>query len=82
MNLVYFFNDSCGCCKGYEDVVDKLSTELKLSCYKQNIDEVEASYRINGIPTLILEDNGVEIFRNVGNLPYQRLIELVREYVK
>ena len=41
MKLYYLYNNHCGSCKGYETEVNKLSTELKLTPQKQNIDEIK-----------------------------------------
>lgn len=75
MDLIYYFSDSCGSCKDYSSVVDKLATELKIKAQKQNIDVVIPSYKLSGIPTIILEKDGVEIYRSVGNLPYDLLLK-------
>lgn len=75
MTLWYFYSDSCGCCKDYSEVVDKLATALKIKAQKQNIDVVNPSYKLSGIPTVILEEDGVEVYRSVGNLPYDLLLK-------
>lgn len=79
MDLMYFYSNSCSSCKGYEEVVDKLATVLKIKAQKQNIDVVSPSYKLNGIPTVILEEDGVEIYRSVGNLPYDLLLKDINE---
>ena len=82
MDLIYYYSDSCGCCKDYSSTVDKLATELKITSQKRNIKDGTA-HKLKGVPTVILEDdNGVELYRNVGNLPYEHLIEELRKYVK
>ena len=82
MNLIYYYNTKCGSCKDYSSVVDRLSTELKLSCQKRNIEVTEPSHKLIGIPTLILEEDGIELYRSVGNLPYQNLMDEIIGYVK
>lgn len=79
MDLIYFYSNSCGCCKDYSSVVDKLATVLKIKAQKQNIDVVSPSYKLNGIPTVILEEDGVEVYRSVGNLPYGLLLKDINE---
>jgi thioredoxin 1 len=75
MNLIIFYSDSCGACKDYLDVADKLARAFNLTLQKQNIDVVIPSYKLSGIPTIILEKDGVEIYRSVGNLPYDLLLK-------
>ena len=81
MNLLFFYSPSCGACKDYLDVVDRLSTAFKISCQKQNIDEMKPQYKLKGIPTLILENNGVEIYRSIGNIPFQQVYKDLKDYV-
>lgn len=83
MKLYYYYSDSCGSCKGYSTTVDKLSTELKITPQKQNIDEIKPLYKLDGIPTIILtDDDNNEIWRSVGNVAYNYLITAINQYIK
>ena len=81
LKLLYFYSSNCGACKDYEETVDKLSKALNISLEKENIDVMKPSYKLNGVPTIILENNGVEIYRSVGNLPFQQLYKEMKEYI-
>lgn len=81
MNLLVFYSDSCGACKDYLDVADKLSIAFKITLQKQNIDVTKPQYKLEGIPTLILENNGVEIWRSIGNVPFQQIYKDLKDYV-
>ena len=81
MNLIYYYSPSCGSCKAYEDVVDKLSKAFNLTLQKQNIEEIKPQHKLQGIPTLILENNGVEIWRSIGNVPFQHVYKDLKDYV-
>ena len=81
MNLIYYYSDNCGACKDYEETVDKLSKAFKITLEKQNIDEIKPSHKLDGIPTLILENNGVEIWRSIGNVPFQQIYKDLKDYV-
>lgn len=81
MDLIYYYSDSCGACKDYLDVVDKLSKVFNLTLQKQNIDEIKPQYKLEGIPTLILENNGVEIWRSLGNISFQQVYKDLKDYV-
>lgn len=81
MNLIIFYNENCGACKDYLSVADKLSTAFKITLQKQNIDVTKPQYKLEGIPTLILENNGVEIWRSIGNVPFQQVYKDLKDYV-
>lgn len=81
LKLLYFYSSNCGACKDYEGVADKLSKAFKISLQKQNIDEIKPQYKLDGIPTMILTNNGVEIWRSVGNLPFQQVYKDIKDFV-
>ena len=81
LKLLYFYSPSCGSCKAYEDVVDKLSTAFKIDCEKQNIDNVRPRHKIEGVPCIILENNGVEIYRSLGNVKFQQVYKDRKDFV-
>lgn len=81
MNLIYYYSDNCGSCRDYEETVDKLSTALDITLEKRNIDEIKPSHKLDGIPTLVLEKNNVEIWRSIGNVPFQQVYKDLKDYV-
>lgn len=34
MNLIYYYSEGCGSCKGYKEVVDKITQELKMDAQR------------------------------------------------
>lgn len=82
MDLLFYYSPNCGSCKDYLSVADKLSTAFNLTLQKQNIEEIKPQYKLQGVPTLILENNGVEIWRSIGNVPFQQVYKDLMEYVK
>ena len=81
LKLLYFYSPNCGACKAYEATVDKLSKALRLSLQKQNIDDIPSQYKLDGIPTMILTNNDVEIWRSVGNISFQQVYKDIKDYV-
>ena len=79
--LWFYYSPSCGSCKAYEEVVDKLTTAFKITSQKVNIDVEKAQHKLQGIPTLILENNGVEIWRSIGNIPFQQVYKDMKDFV-
>lgn len=81
MSLLFFYNENCGACKDYLSVVDKLSKAFKITLEKQNIDVIKPQIKLDGIPTLILTNNGVEVWRSLGNQPFQQVYKDLKDYV-
>jgi len=81
MKILFYYSDSCRLCKDYEETVEKLSKALNISLEKQNIDGIKPKYKLNGVPTVILENNDVEIYRSLGNVDFQHLYKEVKEYI-
>lgn len=78
MDLIYYYSDSCGSCKDYSSTADKLATELKITSQKRNIKD-GTSHKLDGVPTIILEDDSGVVYKSVGNLPFEYLISDVRK---
>jgi glutaredoxin-related protein len=79
MKLYFYYSNSCGSCKDYEEVVDRLSIALKTEAEKRNI-KGELGHNIKGVPAIILEDNnGNVIYESVGNLPYDIIIDEIEK---
>ena len=81
MNLIIYYNENCAACSNYLPVADKLSKAFNLTLQKQNIDEIKPSHKLDGIPTLVLENNNVEIWRSIGNVPFQQIYKDLKDYV-
>lgn len=81
MKILFYYSDSCRLCKDYEETVEKLSKALNISLEEQNIDGIKPKHKLNGVPTVILENNGVEIYRSLGNVDFQHLYKEVKEYI-
>lgn len=72
--LVDLWAPWCGPCKAVAPALQQLAADLAgtLRVVKVNVDhapEVSARLGVQGIPTMVLYDNGVEIARQVGALP-------------
>ena len=80
MKLLYFYNDSCGCCKKWKPVLDDLVNEYSVDIDKVNINEDKAmkdEYGITCIPqTLFIDDDGKEVGSILGNMK----VEYAKKY--
>lgn len=76
--FVDFWADWCGPCKMVAPAVKQLAQEFKgrLTVVKVNVDQqpaAAAQFQVQGIPALMLFDNGKLVWRTAGALSYQQL---------
>ncbi|QOC23353.1 thioredoxin TrxA [Wenzhouxiangella sp. AB-CW3] len=82
--LVDYWAEWCGPCKMIEPILNELADEYggRLKIAKLNIDEnqqVTTRYKIRGIPTLMIFENGEHQGTKVGALTKSALKEFVEE---
>jgi len=80
--LVDFYADWCGPCKTIAPILKEVKSELgdKLRIVKVNVDrnqQAAAHYGVRGVPTLILFQNGQQIWRESGVVPRDQLIKII-----
>lgn len=80
--LVDLWAPWCGPCRVIAPALEKLAADRagRLRIVKVNVDqapEVSERLRVQGIPTMVLFDRGVEIARQVGAMPGERIARWV-----
>ena len=75
--MKYFSATWCGPCKSFKPVMNEIVSE-GYSVQFIDIDQspnTATQYNVMSVPTVIIEENGVEVDRFVGSMPKQMILE-------
>ena len=75
--MKYFSATWCGPCKSFKPVMNEIASE-GYSVQFIDIDQspnTATQYNVMSVPTVIIEENGVEVDRFVGSMPKQMILE-------
>jgi len=75
--LKYFSAAWCGPCKSFKPVINEIANEghsVQFIDIDQN-DSISNQYNIRSVPTVVIEENGIEVNRFVGTKPKQFVLE-------
>ena len=81
--LVDFFATWCGPCKMLAPILKEVKDELgeQISIFKIDVDknqQLAAQYQVRGVPTMLLFQNGKQIWRQSGVLSKQDIIKVIQ----
>jgi len=83
LTIKYFSTPSCGPCKMFGPIVDKVSMETGIMVYKIDADmnrDLAIQQGISSVPTLIFERDGVVVHRHTGVMSFNQLRDAVNRY--
>ena len=75
--IKYFSATWCGPCKSFKPVMNEIASE-GYSVQFIDIDQspnMATQFSVMSVPTVIIEENGIEVDRFVGSIPKQMVLE-------
>jgi len=75
--MKYFSATWCGPCKAFKPVINEIAGE-GYSIQFIDIDQQQdlaAKYNVRSVPTVVIEENGIEVDRFIGSIPKQMILE-------
>ena len=75
--MKYFSATWCGPCKAFKPVMNEIRNE---GYYVEFIDidmltDLAQQYNVRSVPTVVIEEGGVEVDRFVGSIPKQQVLQ-------
>ena len=75
--MKYFSATWCGPCKAFKPVMNEIKSE---GYYVEFIDidmltDLAQKYNVRSVPTVVIEEGGVEVDRFVGSIPKQQVLQ-------
>ncbi|WP_310992179.1 thioredoxin [Aequorivita marina] len=83
--LVDFFADWCGPCKMLAPILKNVKDELgdSIKIVKIDVDKnqpLAQQYQVRGVPTMLLFQNGKQLWRQSGVLQKEELIAIINQH--
>ena len=75
--MKYFSATWCGPCKAFKPVMNEIAGE-GYSIEFIDVDQEQnkaTKYGVRSVPTVVIEENGIEVDRFVGSIPKQMILE-------
>ena len=75
--MKYFSATWCGPCKAFKPVMNEIAGE-GYSIEFIDVDQEQnkaTKYAVRSVPTVVIEENGIEVDRFVGSIPKQMILE-------
>ena len=75
--MKYFTATWCGPCQSFKPVMNEIASEgysIEFIDVDQEQNKAE-KYNVRSVPTVVIEENGIEVDRFVGSIPKQMILE-------
>ena len=75
--MKYFSATWCGPCKTFKPVMNEIAGE-GYSIEFIDVDQEQnkaTKYAVRSVPTVVIEENGIEVDRFIGSIPKQMILE-------
>ena len=75
--MKYFSAVWCGPCKAFKPIINEIAGE-GYSIEFIDVDQEQnkaTKYGVRSVPTVVIEENGIEVDRFVGSIPKQMVLE-------
>ena len=77
--MKYFSATWCGPCQTFKPIMNEIKSE---GHYVEFIDidnlvDLAQQYNIRSVPTVVIEENGVEVDRVIGAIPKEQILERI-----
>lgn len=80
MKIIKFYSDTCGPCKVLDSNLKKAGIEYEsINANDDENDILVEKYKIRAVPTLVKEENGIEIARHTGVMTEEQLKNWCKE---
>ena len=81
--LVDFYATWCGPCRMMHPIIEEVAKEENIKVIKVDVDkhdELARNYGIMSIPTIILFQKGNLVEKNIGFIPKEQLLAMIKNY--
>lgn len=84
--LIDFYADWCGPCKMLAPILQEVKETLgdQIKIFKIDVDKNQAlasKFHVRGVPTMLLYNNGQQVWRQSGVLQKDEILKIVQPYV-
>ena len=76
-SIKYFSAVWCGPCKAFKPIMTEIASEgHSVECIDVDQEQNKATkYGVRSVPTVVIEENGIEVDRFVGSMSKQQVLE-------
>ena len=77
--MKYFSATWCGPCKAFKPVMTEIKNEGHYVEFidTDNMSDLASKYNLRSVPTVVIEEGGVEVARFVGVIPKQQVLHKI-----